>query len=356
MANKSITKVIADSMPAIVSIIISKHLEEIEKEIPHDMIPFFPSEMEKKRTLLHNMADSHGMIQIGGGSGFFVDISGIVITNRHVIADPNAEYTVITTDDQKFGAEVIARDPVSDVAILRLHAIKATRGKVKKFPILGLGDSTKAVLGESILAIGNSLGLFRNTVSAGIVSGLSRSIRAQVDLKSPTQEIRGLIQTDAAINPGNSGGPLISMTGKVIGINAAIVYGAQNIGFAIPINTAKKDLADLKKYGRLRKPLLGVRYLTIDEKLKDKLSLPVELGALVVGENSETAGVITGTPAARAGIREKDIIIACDGKPITAKKTIQDFLANKSADDTITLKILRRGETRNIDVKLSERK
>jgi serine protease Do len=353
---KPITKIVPEVMPAVVSIIISKHLKEIEKEIPHDLIPLFPSEYQKQLNTLRHLADINGMIQIGGGSGFIVDESGIIITNRHVIADPQAEYTIITTSDQEFGAEVIARDPVSDVAILRLHANEKTKGKVSKLPTLTLGDSSKVKLGESILAIGNSLGIFRNTVSAGIISGLSRSIQAQIDPKSPVQEIRGLIQTDAAINPGNSGGPLLNLSGQVIGINAAIVFNAENIGFAIPINTAKRDLFDLKKHGHLKRPLLGIRYVTIDENLKAKLNLSTDHGAIIVAEDFSTPGVIPGTPAARAGLKEKDIIISCDGEPLSTTKTIQDFLEDKSAGDQIKLEILRDGHHKIINLTLSERK
>ena len=350
---KSVPQIVSAAMPAVVSITISKRLEEIEKELPHEYFPFFGgSEGQRQRATLKKMADSHGMIEVGGGSGFIVDSSGIVITNRHVIADPKSEYTILTNDNRKFGAEIIARDPINDVAILRLHS----NDNIGRLNVLPLGSSLNVLLGEPIIAIGNSLGLFRNTVSAGIISGLSRSIRAQVDPTSPVQEMRGLIQTDAAINPGNSGGPLLNAAGRVIGINTAIVYGAQNIGFAIPIDAVHRDLEDLKKYGRIRKPLLGIRYLTIDENLKAKANLSSNHGALVISESPDSPGVIPGTPGAKAGIKERDIILECDGKPITTQYTIQDILSDKNADDILTLKLLRGNQTKTVKVKLSERK
>lgn len=354
--NSFLPGIIKKSMPAVVSIIASKHLSEIEKEIPQELFPFFSSKLRKQKEILRNLADSHGMIEIGGGSGFIIDESGIVITNRHVISDPKSEYIIITANDQKFGAEVIACDPTSDIAVLRLKIIPETIGKVKRLPVLSLGDSSKIELGESIIAIGNSLGLFRNTVSSGIISGLSRSIKAQINPASPLQEMRGLIQTDAAINPGNSGGPLLNMKGQAIGINTAIVFGAENIGFAIPINTIRRDLKDLKKYGKIRRPLLGIRYMAIDDKIKNKLGLPVDYGSIIIEEDEHTPGIIPNSPAEKARLREKDIILEFNGNKVTKEKNIQDFLENSSVGDRISLKILRDRREFEVFLILQERK
>ena len=177
-----------------------------------------------------------------------------------------------------------------------------------------LGDATKLELGQSLIAIGNALGIFRNTVSVGIVSGLSRSITAQAEPNAPPQEMRGLIQTDAAINPGNSGGPIVDRDGCVVGVNAAIVSGAQSIGFAIPVNAARRDIDDIKKYGRIRRPLLGLRYIMIDAALQKKMDLPVDYGALVMRESQHDAAVVPESPAEKAGIQEKDIVLEINGK------------------------------------------
>src|SRR3989344_6595821 len=228
-----ITEVIRKIMPAVVSIVISKSLEEIEKELPAELLPLMPFGTPNLG-IPEEKIDARGMVQIGGGSVFTVDPNGIILTNKHVISESKAEYTVVTTNGKKYPAEIAARDPIDDIAIIKI--------KAAGLPVAKLGDSNNLELGEEVLAIGNALGLFKNTVSKGIISGLSRAIAAKPDPKEPIQELRGLIQTDAAINPGNSGGPLVNLKGEVIGINAAIVFGAQNLGFAIPINSAKRDL------------------------------------------------------------------------------------------------------------------
>jgi S1-C subfamily serine protease len=349
MDDKIIIATIKKVMPAVVSIIISKHLEDLEKEIPVDLYPFLPQGPHGPQLQIpESLIDKRGMVQIGGGSGFIVEPDGVVLTNKHVIGDPKAEYTVITNDGKKFMAEIMSRDPVNDVAILKINA--------EGLPTAELGDATKLELGQSVIAIGNALGIFKNTVSLGIVSGLSRAIAAQADPNAPPQEMRGLIQTDAAINPGNSGGPLVDCDGFVIGINAAIVFGAQNIGFAIPINAAKRDLADIRKYGRIRRPLLGVRYITIDENLKDKMNLPVSYGALIMKESAHDHGVVPGSPAEKAGLREKDIILECNSKKVDRDHPIQDFLENLSVGDVLDMLVLRGEKQLRIKVGLAERR
>ncbi|MBI4991784.1 MAG: trypsin-like peptidase domain-containing protein [Candidatus Harrisonbacteria bacterium] len=341
------TKIIKKSLPAVVSIVISKSLEDIEKEIPAELFPLFPFGVPHLQ-IPEDKIDRRGMVEIGGGSGFIVNPNGTILTNKHVISDPKSEYTVVTNDGKKYAAEILARDPVDDVAILKIN--------VKNLPVIELGDSANLDLGEEVIAIGNTLGLFKNTVSKGIISGLSRSIAAKTEINEPITELRGLIQTDTAINPGNSGGPLLNMNGRVIGINTAIVFGAQNVGFAIPINAAKRDLEDLKKYGRVRRPLLGLRYLTIDEKLQEKMGLPVNYGAVVAGQAPHHEAVIPGTPAAKAGVKPKDIILECNDEKINRDKTIQDFLEKLSVGDILKMKILRGKKQLEIKVLLAERK
>jgi S1-C subfamily serine protease len=244
---------------------------------------------------------------------------------------------------------VLARDPIEDVAILKIPAVK--------LPTLKLGNSEKIELGDEVLAIGNALGMFQNTVSKGIISGLSRAISPnEEDIETSGQQLRGLIQTDAAINPGNSGGPLINLKGEVVGINAAIISGAQSIGFAIPINNAKKDLEDVKKYGEVRRPFLGVRYINIDKNLKEKMGLPVDYGAIAVGKKGVYEAVVKNSPAAEAGIKEGDLILECNGQKITPTKTIQDFLENMRVGEQLKLKLIRKGAEINVVVNLAERK
>ncbi len=350
MPQNSIVATIKKVMPAVVSVVISKHLDDVEKEIPKDFyVPSKDGGGAKKFKIPEFLVDKRGMVQVGGGSGFIVDPNGLILTNKHVISDPKAEYTVLLNDDRKFPAKVLSRDPINDVAILKIQT--------DNLPVVQLGDATKVELGEEVIAIGNALGIFKNTVSAGIISGLSRAIAAQAEPNSPPQEMRGLIQTDAAINVGNSGGPLVNLEGEAIGINAAIVFGAQNIGFAIPINAAERDLSDIKKYGRIKRPFLGVRYMMIDDNLKDKMNLPVNYGALVMREGPEDMGhgVVPGSPGDKAGIKEKDIILEFAGKKLDKNNPIQDFLEDMNVGEKIEMRVLRDEKEFSTSVTLAER-
>ncbi len=359
MEDARVIKIVRHAMPAVVSIAISKHLKDIEKDIPKEYysgIPGHPARPTKgpapgaapRITLPDDVADAHGMVQVGGGSGFIVDPNGLVMTNKHVVNEPDAEYTVILSDGRTFTAEILSRDPINDVAILKIPA--------NRLPCLPLGDASRLQLGQSLIAIGNALGIFRNTVSVGIVSGLSRAITAQADPEAPPQEMRGLIQTDAAINPGNSGGPILDRNGRVVGVNAAIVSGAQSIGFAIPVNAARRDLADLKRWGRIRRPLLGVRYVMVDKDLKAKMKLPMDYGALVLSEGPRDPAVVAGSPAEKAGIREMDIVLEMNGEKLDREHPIQDYLENMNVGDEVHLLILRKGTQIPVKLLLTERK
>lgn len=343
---EQIIHVVKKTLPAVVSIMVAKDLEALEAQgFPfYGEAPLFgPSEEEIVRELPRT---EEGKIKIGGGSGFVVDPSGYILTNKHVVADPEAEYTVVMPDEEKYKAAVLARDPINDVAILKVDAAD--------LEILSLGDSAKLTLGQSVVAVGNALGEFKNTVSTGIVSGLSRFITAITDVQGHAERLRGLIQTDAAINPGNSGGPLLDLKAETIGINAAIVFGASNIGFAIPINKAKKDLEDVKKFGRIRKPFLGVRYVLLTGDLKQKVHAPADYGALVLSESGGRA-VIPGSAAARAGLRERDIILEMNGSPVTAENPLEEILEKCRIGETVRLKVLRAGKMFEENMVLGER-
>ncbi len=329
-----------------VSIIISKKISELKKEMPELESTLGKSDFQ----IPPDKIDAHGMVQVGGGSGFIVDKNGVVLTNKHVITEPHAEYSAILSNGQKFAVQVLARDPLDDIAILKIDT------KKDNLPTLELGNSDNLELGQTVLAFGNALGIFRNTVSTGIISGLSRSISAQPDPMAPVQEMRGLIQTDAAINPGNSGGPLTDIFGKAIGINAAVVFGAQNIGFTIPIKAAERDLLDLKRHGKIRRPFLGLRYLTLNENLSEKLKLSVSYGALIAKEHLLDQAIIEGSPADTAGLKENDIILEWNGEKITVDKNVQDYLENSEVGDKIKLKVLRGKKEIIVKMTLTERK
>ncbi|RJQ37125.1 PDZ domain-containing protein [Candidatus Parcubacteria bacterium] len=341
--------VVKKALPAVVSIIVGKDLKALEAQ----GFPFYgepplwgPSEEEIVERLPKT---DGGKIRVGGGSGFVVAADGFILTNKHVVADPDAEYTVVAPTEEKFPARVLARDPINDVAILKIDSADV------KLPILELGNSNSIVLGQSVVAVGNALGEFRNTVSTGIVSGLSRFVTAVTDMDGHAERLRGLIQTDAAINPGNSGGPLVDLTGNVIGINSAVVFGAQNIGFAIPINKAKQDLADVQKFGRIRKPFLGVRYLALTKELRQKLRAPSDTGALVVNEELNGHAVVPGSAADRAGLRAGDVIIEINGTPITDTMPVEEIIERAAIGDEITISLVRNGKPLTCRAKLTER-
>ena len=335
-------------MPAVVSIVVGKDYDAIVHERPYELMMPHGDHLDPPppEDELPHTAD--GKIRIGGGSGFIVDSAGLVATNKHVVRDPKAEYMVTTAVEDLYPARVLALDPLNDVAILKIDA--------DALPIIALGNSDAIRLGQSVLAVGTALGEFQNTVSAGIVSGLSRFITAPVDGEGHNERLRGLIQTDAAINPGNSGGPLVNLRGEAIGINAAVVFGAQNIGFAIPINKVLRDLEELKAYGRIRRPFLGVRYLLLNAMLQKRFRLTVDRGAFVLREGvADRPAVVPGSAAEHAGIREQDIIIAVNEIAIDEKSGIENVLEKVAIGVKIPIKILREGKEQVLLLTAEER-
>jgi len=348
MTKSPVVGIVKRVSPAVINIVISKDMPKLEGfyTMPFGGQEYIVPKFDK---------NSKQKVKIGGGSGFVVSPDGIVLTNAHVVADPKAEYTAIMDhgDDAKLSIKVLARDRINDIAILKIDP-RADGGK--DLTHIELGDTSQLELGEDIIAIGYALGEFRNTVSTGVVSGLSRFIQAQTGYERHVERLRGLIQTDAAINPGNSGGPIVNMEGKAVGISTAVVFGAQNIGFAIPINNAKKDLEELKKYGHIRQPFFGVRYIVIDEMIQKHNKLPVDYGAMIVRETLGEHAVVPGSSAAKAGLKEFDIILECGGEKITVDNTIQDVIAKHKIGDNIKFKILRNGKESEVKVKLEEKK
>lgn len=329
-------------MPSVVSITASKLLpvEGKPDNTPHSPLGFNGMVI---------IPENKKKVDVGGGSGFIVSSDGVIITNRHVVADPQADYIVILSDDRKLPAKVLARDPINDVAILKVEE--------KKLPVMEMGDSSKLELGQTVIAIGNVLGTFRNTVSVGVISGLSREIMAGDTVTQKMSKLRGLIQTDAAINPGNSGGPLINHEGKVIGVNTAMVFMAENVGFALPINNAKKDLEDLKKYGRIRQPFLGLRYVLLDKELQEKFGLPIDKGALVISEPiPEGLAVIPESAAARAGVKEGDVILEIQSMQVCEKNPLEDILQKCKIGEDIIIKVLRDNQEIIVKSILEEKK
>ncbi len=337
----SVVEIAKKVCPAVITIVISRDLPKVEG------FYFFP--FGGQQYVVPKVQNGKKeKTKIGGGSGFIISPDGYVLTSNHVVSERDADYTIIYEPNKIYPAKVISRDPINDVAILKISA--------KNLPYLDLGDSDKIELGEGVVAVGNALGEFHDTVSTGVVSGLSRYITAFSGISRQAEMLRGLIQTDAAINPGNSGGPLVNVGGKVIGINTAVVMGAQNIGFAIPINYAKKDLDEVKKYGRIKRPFLGVKYIILNKEISEKNKLAVDYGALIVRETLGESAVIKGSAAEKAGLKEFDIILECNNEKINEENPLSHILQKHQINEEISLKVLRAGKETIVKVKLDEKK
>lgn len=330
----AVVKAVEIASPSVVSIVVTKDLPVIEQcprspfsDLPPEFRDFFGNGFGFE--FYQPCQKGTQKQEVGGGSGFVISSDGLILTNKHVVSETDADYTVLTNDGKKYDAKVLARDPTQDLAILKINASNLSAAK--------LGDSDEIKLGQTAIAIGNALGEFRNTVSVGVISGLARNITASGQ-GIGTETIQGVIQTDAAINPGNSGGPLLNLRGEVIGINIAVVSGAQNIGFAIPVNQAKRAIKSVKETGSIKAPYLGVRYMMTNE------------GALVRGASGGSA-VMANSPAAKAGILGEDIILEINGEKLEKDKTLGSVIQKYNVGDTINLKV-KRGE-KNLDISLT---
>lgn len=346
-------KVVKDASPAVVSIIITKDLPIVEEYYISPFEEFFGPEFKIPQYRQKGVEKQ----QIGGGTGFIVSSDGMILTNKHVVLDTEADYTVLTNDGKKLPVKVLAKDPVQDLAILKIDQEKIVdkegRFTLKPFSTLILGDSDKLQSGQTVIAIGNALGEFQNTVSVGVISGLGRTITASGG--GLVETLEDVIQTDAAINKGNSGGPLLNLAGEVIGINAAMSVEGENIGFAIPINSAKKDIESVKATGKIVYPFLGVRYVLINEELVKKNNLPVNYGAWVQKNDKGEQAIYPGSAAEKAGLKEGDIILEFGGEKITAENTLAKIIMKYNPGDKAVLKILRNKEEKTIEVVLGER-
>jgi S1-C subfamily serine protease len=333
-------KAVNEAAQSVVSIIVTKDLPVFEQYF------YSPFEEFKEFQIPQYRQKGTEKTEIGGGSGFIISADGMILTNAHVVSETEADYTVLTNDGKKYPAKVLARDTIRDLAVLKIESNE-------NFPTLKLGDSDKLQIGQTVIAIGNALGEFRNTVSVGVISGLGRTVTASGG--GMIETIEDVIQTDAAINQGNSGGPLLNLRGEVIGVNFAMAQQAENIGFAMPINSAKKDIEQVKTLGKISYPFLGVRYILINEEIQKANNLSVSYGAWVQkGEQGESA-IFPGSVAEAAGIKEGDIILEFNGQKITTENSLAKIIMKYNPGDKITLKILRNGQEKNIEVTLGER-
>jgi len=346
---EAVIQVVDKISPAVVSIIITKDVPVIEEYYINPFEEFFGEDFGFRIPQYRQKGTERK--KVGGGSGFIVSEDGIILTNKHVVLDEDAQYTVFTNDGKKYPAKVLAKDPVQDLAL-----IKIIDKEGRKFPVVTLGDSSNLKIGQTVIAIGNALGEFRNTVSVGVISGLGRTITAGGE--GFVETIEDVIQTDAAINKGNSGGPLVNLKGEVIGINTATVIGAQNISFAIPINRAKRDLEQFKREGKISYAFLGVYYTIITPELQKKYNLPVDYGAWI-GRRSDgqptKEAIFPNSSAERAGLRRDDIILKFGGEKITQDNSLSKVILKYNPGDNVEIEFLRNKETKKVNVVLGER-
>lgn len=271
------------------------------------------------------------------GTGFVVSDKGIIVTNKHVVFDSDVHYTVVTREGKKFEIKKIYRDPILDLAVVQVEG--------EKMQALELGDSSKLKVGQTVIAIGNALGRFTNTVTTGVVSGLGRKVVAGDPFSGSAESLDDLIQTDAAINPGNSGGPLLNSAGQVIGVNVATTEGAQNIGFAVPINSVRKIVDEFIETGSVSRPFLGIRYRFISKDVAILNEVP---------QGAYIQEVISGSAADKAGVKEGDIVTKVDGKSVSEESTVSEAIASKKIGESLSLTVWNEGRERQVTATLQE--
>lgn len=327
-----ITKVVEESLPSVVTIGIQTNASSQDSFEIDPFNPFNP---------FRRIPGRREQVERNIGSGFIVSEDGLIITNKHVVSNTDATYKILTNDKKEYAIENIYRDPLNDLAILKVNA--------SGLKPLALGDSKSIKLGQLAIAIGTPLGEFTNTVTTGIVSGLGRGITAGSPFEGFVEKLDNVIQTDAAISPGNSGGPLLNSKGQVIGVNTAIAQEGQNIGFAIPSDVVNNLLKGFKDRGEsFERPIIGVRYQMIDRQ--NAILNEVVEGAYVVE-------VIPDSPADKAGMQEQDIITHIDGQRVRGdeknEQGLLEIIAKKRVGDTIDITYWREGQNRNASLTLA---
>lgn len=288
------------------------------------------------------------MLQQGAGSGIIISKDGYVMTNKHVVNSSAKDVEVILSDGTSYeDVEFIGSDPTNDIAFLKIK-------NVTNLTPAKLGDSSSLKVGQKVIAIGNALGQYQNTVTTGIISGTSRPVMASDSNGSSVEALENLLQTDAAINPGNSGGPLVGLNGEIIGINTAVASEGEGIGFAIPINDAKGMIKTLLAEGKVVKPYVGVRYVSITPDVVKQYELKVKNGAYIAASENAPA-IVAGSPADKAGLREGDIIIRVGDTTVDSAHPFASLIAQHSVGDKVKLTYVRGDKETTVEVTLAAR-
>lgn len=288
--------------------------------------------------------------QESAGTGIVLTADGLIITNRHVVPAGTTSVSITLSDGTVLDdVKVVGRTGENDSLDIAFLQVGNKKGEAL-IPAT-LGDSSTMNVGDTVVAIGNTLGQFQNTVTSGIISGYGRSIQAS-DGSSSVESLDDLFQTDAAINEGNSGGPLVNLAGEVIGINTAIASDSQNVGFAIPINNVIGLIKSVKDTGKLTRPYMGVRYAMLTDDMAKEYDLKVSRGAFIPESTGRDSSVIAGGPAEKAGVKEGDVITKIDGVSIGERSSIASILGKYQPGDTIGLTIVRGGDTITLKLKL----
>lgn len=295
---------------------------------------------------------SRAVDQKSAGTGIIVSSDGYILTNRHVIPSGANTVSVTLSDGTTLtNVDVVGRTAENDTLDVAFLKIKDAKGKT--LPAAKLGDSSKVQVGDKVVAIGNALGQFQNSVTSGIVSGFGRNIQAGDASGTDSETLQNLIQTDAAINPGNSGGPLVNINGEVIGMNTAVASdSAQNIGFAIPVNDIQGLVKGVLATGKLERPYLGVRYVTLTDDYAYQFNLNVKRGAYIAPSQDGQPSIIPDSPAVKAGLKEKDIITKVDGTAIDANNSLVSLVSRKAVGEDVKLTVVREGKEITVAVKL----
>nr|WP_237741519.1 HhoA/HhoB/HtrA family serine endopeptidase [Anabaena sp. PCC 7108] len=292
--------------------------------------PFFPFFSDR-------VPQTRKRVERGSGSGFIINSSGQILTNAHVV-DGTDRVTVTLKDGRTFNGNVLGEDPVTDVAMIQIDA--------NNLPTLALGNSDILQPGEPVIAIGNPLGL-NNTVTSGIISATGRS-GSEIGVSDKRVDY---LQTDAAINPGNSGGPLLNARGEVIGMNTAIIQGAQGLGFAIPINTVQKISQQLVTKGRAEHPYLGVEMVTLTPEIKERITRRFGARVKIPDQGILLSRIVANSPAAVGGLKPGDVIKSINNQPVNKVEEVQKLVENSTIGDSLQIQIERNGQPTQVTVK-----